>query len=46
MKKKAIQKAELIIECITNEQFDSASDFLGLYMKKYENQRYMIFCFH
>jgi hypothetical protein len=35
MKKKAIQKAELIIEsCITNEQFDSASDFLGLYMKK------------
>jgi hypothetical protein len=41
--KKAIQKAELIIEsCITNEQFDSAI-FLGLYMKKYENQRYMIF---
>jgi hypothetical protein len=38
MKKR--QKAELIIEsCITNEQFDSASDFLGLYMKKYENQK-------
>jgi hypothetical protein len=33
-------RAELIIEsCITNEQFDSASDFLGLYMKKYENQK-------
>jgi hypothetical protein len=36
-------KAELIIEsCITNEQFDSASDFLGLYMNM-KTKRYMIF---